>query len=151
MLVTGDIGAGGALSLADPEENTMERKLRVLIVDDEPFIMAAASRVLESGGIDVDTCGDWTSVARAVRTGDPDLVLLDYNMPGIMGDEMCRILKRNAHRDDLRIVIFSSEARADLGEIVRDCGADGFIPKNAPGMELIARVRILAGAASRAV
>ncbi len=107
------------------------------MVDDEPFILSATAQFLRSSGYEVHTCDQWMGVATIVRNSDPDLILMDYNMPGIKGDEMCRILKRNAHRDDLRIVIFSSEPESDLITIVGHCGADGFIRKNTPGHLLL--------------
>ncbi|MHB9003635.1 MAG: response regulator [Coriobacteriia bacterium] len=123
----------------------MERRIKILLVDDEPFITTAVSRLLQGAGFDVTTCNDWTAVAPALHASDHDLVLLDYNMPGIKGDEMCRILKRNSHQSELRIAIFSSAPTADLAILARDCGANGFIPKNAPAQELVARVRLLSG------
>lgn len=115
----------------------MERQPRILMVDDEPFILSATAQFLRSSGYDVQTCDQWVGVAPIVRSMLPDLILMDYNMPGLMGDEMCRILKRNSAGKDLRIVIFSSEPEQDLVEIVGRCGADGYIRKNVPGHMLV--------------
>lgn len=123
----------------------MERSIRILLVDDEPFITTAVSRLLQSAGFDVTTCNDWTAVAPALHAVEHDLVLMDYNMPGVKGDEMCRILKRNSHQSELRIAIFSSAPTSELAILAQDCGANGFIPKNAPAQEIVARVRLLAG------
>lgn len=114
----------------------MERRLRVLLVDDEPFILTATAQFLRSSGYEVHTCDQWMGVATEVRKADPDIILMDYNMPGLKGDEMCRILKRNAF-SDVRIVIFSSEPEADLITIVGECGADGYICKHEPGHRLL--------------
>ena len=119
----------------------MAAALRVLIVDDEPFIAHAVSATLESDGIEVGMCADWTAVATTVRVTDPDLILMDYNMPGLKGDELCRILKRNAVDSHMKIIIFSSEPESDLIGITAQCGADGFLPKNTPVPELVARIR----------
>jgi CheY-like chemotaxis protein len=115
----------------------MEQPRTILMVDDEPFILSATAQFLRSSGYEVHTCDQWMGVATIVRNSNPDLILMDYNMPGIKGDEMCRILKRNAPKDGLRIVIFSSEPESDLITIVGHCGADGFIPKNTPGHLLL--------------
>lgn len=107
------------------------------MVDDEPFILSATAQFLRSSGYEVHTCDQWVGVAPIVRDMRPDLILMDYNMPGLMGDDMCRILKRNAANSDLRIVIFSSEPETDLVSIVERCGADGYIRKNIPGHMLL--------------
>lgn len=108
----------------------------ILMVDDEPFILSATARFLRSSGYEVHTCDQWTGVAPVVRSASPDLILMDYNMPGLKGDEMCRILKRNSS-GSIRIIIFSSEPETDLIEIVHRCGADGYICKHEPGHRLL--------------
>ena len=107
------------------------------MVDDEPFILSATAQFLRSSGYEVHTCDQWIGVAPVVRDVRPDLILMDYNMPGVMGDDMCRILKRNNAEGDLRIVIFSSEPETDLVDISQRCGADGYIKKNVPGHMLL--------------
>jgi len=111
------------------------------MVDDEPFILSATAQFLRSSGYKVQTCDQWVGVAPVVHKMCPDLILLDYNMPGLRGDDMCRILKRNSVGIDMRIIIFSSEPEADLVSIVERCGADGYIRKNTPGHKLIELVQ----------
>lgn len=114
----------------------MDRLGTIVVVDDEPFILTATAQFLRSSGYEVHTCDQWMGVAMVIRQANPDLVLMDYNMPGLKGDEMCRILKRNAAAD-IRIVIFSSEPEPDLVAIVSRCGADGYISKQEPGHRLL--------------
>lgn len=115
----------------------MQQPFKILMVDDEPFILSATAQFLRSSGYEVHTCDQWIGVAPVVRDVRPDLILMDYNMPGVMGDDMCRILKRNNAEGDLRIVIFSSEPETDLVDISQRCGADGYIKKNVPGHMLL--------------
>jgi CheY-like chemotaxis protein len=115
----------------------IENRPKVLLVDDEPFILSAVSSVLRSGGYDVLTCEVWAGVANMVRAENPDLVLLDYNMPSLKGDNICVILKRNIPDADMKIVLFSSESDKDLARISTQCGADGYIRKNTPAPELL--------------
>lgn len=119
---------------------------KVLIVDDEPFILAATARLLEAQGHQVATCDEWTKVAGAVRSLEPDVVLMDYNMPSIKGDELCAILKRNNGGSAMRIIIFSSESESDLVGIVARCGADGFIKKDVGTQALMERLDMVLGA-----
>lgn len=112
----------------------------ILLVDDEPFILTATANLLRGAGHEVHVCEQWTGVAAKVREEQPDLVLMDYNMPIIKGDDLCKILKRNSGERSMKIVIFSSEPESDLVRIVSECGADGYIKKNAAGHVLLQRI-----------
>ncbi len=117
----------------------------ILLVDDEPFILSATASLLRSAGHTVHTCEQWAGVANTVRSEEPDLVLMDYNMPSLKGDDLCKILKRNVINSDMKIVIFSSEPESDLVGIVARCGADGYIKKNVAGHILLQNVNDLLG------
>lgn len=121
----------------------MERSAKVLLVDDEPFMMLGVARTLGASGFEVAMCSEWTEIARVVRTEEPDLVLLDLNMPGLKGDSICAILKRNAGESEVRIALWSSEPASTLARIARECGADGSVTKNTSGESLVERVREL--------
>jgi DNA-binding response OmpR family regulator len=118
----------------------MVAQSKVLLVDDEPFLLNAISTLLRGAGYEVATCEQWVGVAGLVRTFQPDVVLLDYNMPSLRGDDICRALKRNATDHAMRVLLFSSEPEDDLRIIADRCGADGFICKHVPAHELVARV-----------
>lgn len=114
-------------------------RARILIVDDEPLILRMTEKLLADDGYEVRTCHMWPSVASVVREHDPDLILLDYNMPGLRGDDLCAILKRTVRRE-IKIVLYSSESESDLRSIMAACGADGFILKSTPGPELLEEI-----------
>ena len=86
-----------------------DRKL-ILIVDDTPTNVAIISGVLEdSFAIKVATNGE-TALGIAQAPDKPDLVLLDVEMPGMDGYEVCRLLKANpATRDNLNLMVESEE------------------------------------------
>jgi CheY-like chemotaxis protein len=134
------MGRAAERELAPERERAMGIAGTILLVDDEPFIMEAAARVLRSAGHDVHTCEQWAGVAHIVRQADPDLILLDYNMPSLKGDNVCTILKRTLVGRSVRIVLYSSEPEADLLAITERCGADGYIRKDVPAPELLYRV-----------
>lgn len=118
----------------------MSTSYNILLVDDEPFILSATAQLLRSAGHTVHTCEQWTGVANTVKEQNPDIILMDYNMPSIKGDDLCQILKRNQVNPDMRIVIFSSEPEMDLINITRRCGADGYIRKNVAGHVLLRNI-----------
>lgn len=110
---------------------------KVLIVDDEPLILDRVSSLLDDAGFDTQTCHMWPGVAKLMRSSRPDVVLLDYNMPGINGGDLCTILKRNSCGGSAKIVLYSAEEEGDLVRIVSECGADGYIRKNTPPPQLV--------------
>lgn len=118
----------------------MSAQKRVLIVDDEPFLLTAVSAVLRGQGYEVETCEQWVGVAAIVRTFEPDIVLLDYNMPSLRGDDICRALKRNTHKEGMQVILFSSEPESDLKHIASKCGADGYLCKDVPSHVLVDRM-----------
>ncbi|MBN2247500.1 MAG: response regulator [Coriobacteriia bacterium] len=113
---------------------------KIVLVDDESFTLNAIAGVLRAAGHEVFLCEQWATVASTVRAHRPDLVLLDYNMPALTGDKICEILKRNVLESHMRVFLFSSEPEKDLIDIADRCGADGYIRKNVPAAELVARV-----------
>lgn len=120
----------------------------VLIVDDEPTILTMVSATLDQAGFDICTCHMWPGVANMIRSASPDLLLLDYNMPGVNGGDLCRIIRRNQFGGDMKIVLFSAEDESDLKRIVSECGADGYIPKNTPAPQLVAALKELLSSAA---
>ena len=114
--------------------------IRILLVDDEPFILAATAQLLRSAGHTVSTCEQWTGVATKVRVERPDLILLDYNMPTLKGDDLCTILKRNLDHEGMKIILFSSEDEAFLRSVVPRCGADGYIKKDVASTVLLSSI-----------
>jgi DNA-binding NarL/FixJ family response regulator len=106
--------------------------VRVMIVDDqEPFRMAARLVVEETDGFDV--VGEAESGEESIELAhsiDPDLVLMDVNLPGINGLEATRkILDTANHR--VVILLLSTYEESEYGPRAAECGAAGFIPKSA--------------------
>lgn len=119
---------------------TMQASRTILLVDDEPFVLSSTAQLLRAAGHKVHTCEQWAGVATTVRNEEPDLILMDYDMPTLKGDDLCKILKRNVMRAGMKIIIFSSEPEQDLIRIVANCGADGYISKNAAGHLLLQQI-----------
>jgi DNA-binding NarL/FixJ family response regulator len=100
----------------------------VLIVDDHPGFRERARAMLESEGFEV--VGEAEDGARALALTaetDPDVVLLDVQLPDGAGFEVARKLCSNGGGPS--IVLTSSRDAADYGELISACGACGFVPK----------------------
>jgi len=113
---------------------------RILVVDDEPTLVATLRFNLEREGFDVIVASDGGEALELAQSQRPDLVLLDLMLPGMHGFEVCRALRK---RTTIPIVIVT--ARADeVDRIVGlELGADDYITKPFSMVELIARLRAL--------
>lgn len=114
------------------------KKTTVLVVDDEVAIARFISASLRRVGYEVVLANNGEDAVRLAEEENPALILLDINMPGVDGFEVCR---RVREWDQVPIVMIS--ARGDEGDKVRclDMGADDYITKPFGMDELLARVR----------
>jgi DNA-binding NarL/FixJ family response regulator len=102
--------------------------LTVLIVDDHPSFRAVARMMLETDGFAVvGTEEDGESGVAAALRLEPDVVLLDVELPDIDGFEVAARLRAAGSR--AAIVLASSRDRADFGSLVDESGARGFLTK----------------------
>jgi two-component system response regulator EvgA len=103
--------------------------MKLLIVDDHASFRSVARKVLEHHGyVVVGEAADGESALEAVRELQPDVVLLDVQMPGIDGFEVATRL--TAAGDSPAVVMVSSRDREEFGDLVETSGALGFIPKH---------------------
>jgi class 3 adenylate cyclase len=116
---------------------------RVLVVDDDPDMAAFLARMLAQQGLKAEIVTDGFAALAAIAADPPDLVLLDVQMPGPDGFEICRRLKASESTALLPVVLVT--ALEDHGSRVRgiEAGADDFISKPVRREELIARVKTL--------
>ncbi len=122
--------------------------IRIMLVDDHPALRAGLETVLRSEP-DMEPVGAATDPQQAWplhnRTA-PDLVLLDYHLPGHSSLQLCRQLKAIAAGP--RVIIYSAYAEAMLGLAARLAGADGLVAKAAAAGELLEAIRIVANGES---
>jgi DNA-binding response OmpR family regulator len=116
----------------------------VLVVDDDEALLRLIERILEASGIDVRTAATGESALAAARRARPALVILDVQMPGLSGYEVCRAL-RAEHGPELPIMFLSGERRESYDRVAGlMLGADDYMTKPFAPDELLARVRGLA-------
>jgi DNA-binding NarL/FixJ family response regulator len=101
---------------------------RVLIVDDHPSFRATARALLQAEGYDVvGEAETGVSALKQVKDLEPDLVLLDVQLPDFDGFEVAARLTQNGAA--INVVLCSSRDGSDFGPLVAQSGARGFIPK----------------------
>jgi len=120
------------------------RPLRLLLVDDHP-ILRAGLRSLLSAQSDLEVVGEADSGESAVRLGravSPDLVLLDFSLPGMNGADTARSLKQALpHTRVLAVSVYDEPA---IVRLFMDAGADGYLLKRSASDELVRAVREVA-------
>lgn len=113
----------------------------ILVVEDEPAIQSLIEVNLRRAGHEVILAGDSETARRLVGASLPDLVLLDWMLPGQSGIDFARQLRRDARTRILPIIMLT--ARAEERDKVEglDVGADDYITKPFSMRELLARVK----------
>jgi DNA-binding response OmpR family regulator len=112
----------------------------VLVVDDEPTLVATLKYNLERDGYRVVTAGDGEQAIGLARSERPDLLILDLMLPVMDGLEVCRVLRREMSLPILMLTAKTEEVDKVVG---LELGADDYVTKPFGMRELIARVRAL--------
>ncbi|HET6203811.1 MAG TPA: response regulator [Planctomycetota bacterium] len=100
---------------------------RVLVVDDEPYILRSLCYVLRKEGYDVREARTGPEALEAVRSEPPDLLFLDVMLPEVNGFDVCRQIREDVRLSGVRIVMLT--ARGQDHERSRAVGADLFMTK----------------------
>src|SRR3989440_1617996 len=114
---------------------------RILVVEDEAALTTLLQYNLDAEGYEVETVGRGDDAETMLRQRLPDLVVLDWMLPGLPGLELCRRLRARRETKSLPIIMLT--ARGEESERVRGLatGADDYIVKPFSVPELLARVR----------
>jgi two-component system, OmpR family, KDP operon response regulator KdpE len=111
---------------------------RVLVVDDDPQIRRVLKVTLSGQGFEVDDARNGEAALEKLRESRFDLVLLDINMPGLSGLEVCRAIRAGSEVAIIMLTVRDNEA--DTVEAL-DAGADDYVTKPFKPSELSARIR----------
>lgn len=107
----------------------MRIKKRILLVDDDEMLLDVTKALLENERFEIITQHEGLGVINLVSRLQPDLVLLDINMPVLSGDHLAMLLRANVDTSHIRIVFYSSNDEDSLRESVSACGVHGYICK----------------------
>ncbi len=113
----------------------------ILIVDDEPAIRQMLGFTLAGDGYSYLEAGDVDEANRALTNQRPDLILLDWMLPGLSGIDFARRLKRDPKTRAIPIIMLTAKGEEKDKVKGLDSGADDFITKPFSTRELLARVR----------
>ncbi|MCA1694952.1 MAG: response regulator, partial [Actinobacteria bacterium] len=121
-------------------ERLRASETKILAVDDDASILEAIRAVLTGDGLTVEVCSEpgrlWAELDRV----HPDLLVLDIEMPGASGLELCRAVRNDPRWSALPVLILTARSEPDTAEAVFMAGADDYIAKPFGGCELSARI-----------
>ncbi|AZG77713.1 phosphate regulon transcriptional regulator PhoB [Methylocystis rosea] len=120
-----------------------DRAPRILVVEDETSLATLLVYNLEAEGYQVEHVDNGDEAELRLAESPPDLVILDWMLPGVSGLEICRRLRARDSARDMPVIMLT--ARGEEGERVRglSVGADDYVVKPFSTPELMARVRAL--------
>ena len=101
----------------------------VLVVDDDPIVLEVVRERLESAGYEVHIREEALGTSQWTAEFQPDIVLLDVNMPALAGTDLAQLLKKRRATKDIAIILHSSMEAAELQGKMRAAGAVGAIQK----------------------
>jgi DNA-binding response OmpR family regulator len=111
------------------EENTAVIKKRILIVDDEPFILKSLAFVLKKEGFIVETACNGIEGKEKIQKQKPDIVFLDIMMPKMNGLEVCRWIRNDEIFKDIYVIILTAKGQETDREKGLEIGADEYMTK----------------------
>jgi two-component system alkaline phosphatase synthesis response regulator PhoP len=114
---------------------------RILIIQDSPSANAMLKFRLESGGFSVETAETGEEGIEKTKANQYQLILLDYNLPGMNGSQVCGILKKEEKTRNTPVVFMSAKDEEKLSRITKEAGANGYIGLPFEGKTFIERIK----------
>jgi len=114
---------------------------QILIVEDEPAIADMVAFALTRAGIEPVLAADTRAAQEAIVARVPDLILLDWMLPGVSGIDFARRLKRDELTREVPIIMLTARGDEDDRVLGLDAGIDDYVVKPFSSRELIARVK----------
>jgi len=114
----------------------------IYVVEDEEDIAEIIKDNLKREGYKVTVFNDGSQAYDAIAGSIPDLIVLDLNLPGMSGIEVCKYLRKNESTEDIPIIMLTARSE-EIDKIIGfELGADDYVTKPFSPRELIARVKV---------
>jgi two-component system phosphate regulon response regulator PhoB len=114
---------------------------RILAVDDEPAVGEMLRFILEQDGFQADFAEDATQAISQIKKSRPDLILLDWMLPGMSGVELAGRLKKDRETESIPIIMLTAKGEENDKVTGLDIGAEDYVTKPFSARELLARIR----------
>jgi len=119
----------------------MKSQLKVLVVDDETAICEMIRFALEKADLEVKTASNAQEALLSINETRPDLILLDWMMPGVSGVELTRRLRKDSFTEDIPIIMLTARVSEDDKVAGLEAGTDDYVIKPFSPRELLARIK----------
>jgi len=116
----------------------MKRQTRILVVDDEQYLLDMLKRTLEDEGYDVDCAADGRSALTLLTEYQPDLVLLDIKMPDLDGYQVLELIRE---KSEVPVIMLTGVLEPISVQQSVNLGADDYVRKPFRTRELLARIK----------
>ncbi|MFN8247503.1 MAG: response regulator [Ferruginibacter sp.] len=116
---------------------------KILVVDDDPYILMSLEFLMRKNGFDVVVARNGTEALDLVEKQLPDLVLLDIMMPDVDGYEICRYIKKSSRLKNTKVVFVSAKSKESDIQKSYELGASLYITKPFSTRELLKQVKEL--------
>lgn len=130
---------------ANPEFAAQEdgpvRTRKILIVDDEPFILKSLSFVLSKEGFQIETANNGLEAMEKIEKNKPEIVFLDIMMPKKNGMEVCQWIRENPRLKDIYVIILTAKGQEMDREKGFSIGADEYMTKPFSPSSVVKRLR----------
>ena len=114
---------------------------RILVVDDDPAIREMMGLALKRDGFDIMEAGSALEARQSINSRTPDLILLDWMLPGQSGFEFARSLRKDATHSQIPIIMLTARDEEEDKVAALEAGADDYVSKPFSVSELLARIR----------
>lgn len=129
-----------------PESGTKSRlQNRVLVVDDEREVAEVVVHILEENGFQAWAVNNPLEVPARVKDIYPDLLILDFDMPKLLGPELAMLLKSDSETQSIPIIFLSGMTEENHHTIGSFSGAAAYLDKPVDGKKLVETIRTLLG------
>lgn len=120
---------------------------KVIVIDDEPFILMMIEDKLKKAKIDVTTLRESRNALEVIKKVKPELVILDWMMPELSGIDLCRMIKADPELKDIPIFMLTAKGQ-DSDELQSmQCGVSRYITKPFSPRSLLEMVQEIIGKA----
>ncbi len=116
---------------------------KVLVCDDEPYILESVAYIIEKEGYEVITAEDGEQGLSTARAEKPNIMFLDVMMPKMTGYEVCEALKRDPSTKNIHIIMLTARGQDTDEERAHEVGADEYMTKPFSPRKLKQRLREL--------
>ncbi|PXA90526.1 hybrid sensor histidine kinase/response regulator [Nostoc sp. 3335mG] len=115
----------------------------ILLVEDSDTQALQLRRMFERAGFRVDRTRDAESALATLNEARPDLLVVDYRLPGMNGDELVRIVRQTGTTRTLPVMMLTGDDASDIERQGLDSGANAYVPKRGGGELILSRIRSL--------